>query len=360
MQFSLFPWDRNRPRRHLPLADCVVSLNHKTFGLRAQNGMLFFRDQNDPAKTWAIATPLPVEIEDQTQFEAHFQEHYERGNVARFVAATVMLHIFNERTIPLFLRGDGTGFARESWNRDDIEFSHRVSMHDFLEANDELLLASVAEVGRFLENELSQMPFPPDSDAECEWACGSLEELRPAIEWACALEPCLWRIDKVSGVSVDIAAENAFSRAHVRYIALVPDMSGNGDLGITVAPDTDRLEWIGGFIYSSLEDGSQLAREKTTPSFVPSNRFFRVLDIALDQNTPMGLFWQYTDQGAGRCADAPHPPTISLKFARPSNAQTEAARDKLRSWLQNAVPRAEVEEILADDAPRELPKHEWF
>jgi len=365
MRFDLQPWDRNRPRRNPPLADAVVSHGGKTFGLRAQNGILFFRQASDGGKTWAIGSPLPGEIEGNVAaYEAFWAGEYVKGNVARVVVPVVMLHLFNKRQIPLFLKGDGTGFARESWNRDDIPFSHDVSRHSWLEGSDEVLLREVKSVEDFLENELAQLEFPSetagdDEDEGIEWACGSMDELRRVVGWIGALEPVFWEGD-ARAVKIDILAENAFARAYVWRIDFVPDRDIAGELRLEVAPNSDQLEWVAQHIYIPQDDGSSLVEPQTEPPFLPSGRFFRLLDVAIDANTPLGLFWAYTDQGAGRCADAPHAPCISFEIARPDAEGIERAREALRRWLQSAVPRAEVEEILGDDAPRELPKHDWF
>lgn len=367
MRFDLKPWDRNRPRVHPPLAERVIEHGGKTFGLRACNGILFFRDQSEPDKTWAIASPLAPEIEgDKPQFEAFWRREYERGQIARVVVPLVKLHIFNARQIPLFLRGDGTGWARESWNRDDIAFSHRLSLHEWLEASDEVLLSQLREVENSLEEKLSQMSFPPetqDEDAgdQIEWACGSHDELEQVIEWACALESRLWEREEVLRVQVEIAAENAFARAHLSCIRFLNGRNKEEDsTDFETASATDELTFVEQHVYEESPEGWQTMTNQTKPPFLPSRRFFRLLDLALDQNTPLGLMWQYTDQGAGRCADAPRAPTFSFDIPRLKTKNQAQTGQTVRKWLREVVPASEIEDILSDDAPRELPAHQWF
>lgn len=351
MRFDLKPWDRNRPRRNPPLADAVVSRGGKTFELRAQNGILFFRDASDEGKTWASGSPLPSEIEGEVAaYEAFWEENYARGNVARVVVPVVYLQSLNERQIPLFLKADGTGFARESWNRDDVQFSHSVPMHFYLEGSDEVLVGEVKGLHEQIANELEARDFPsetPDSE-EVEWACGSSQELEQLVGWICALETALWDDAEVRAVKVVIDAENAFARAHVSSIDFLPN-EGRGDRTscFGVQEQDDQMQ----VLFDSIENDAP---------FRPSGRFFDLMDLALDANTPLGLFWEYTDQSAGRCADAPRAPSVYLEIARPDAKQIEEAREALRRWLQSAVPRAEVEDIVGDDAPRALPKHDWF
>lgn len=367
MQFPLSPWDRNRPHQNPPLADCVVSHGGKTFGLRAQNGILFFREQSDPAKTWAIASPLPPEIEsDKTKFESFWRREFERGNVARYVVPLVMLHVFNKRQIPLFLRGDGTGWARESWNRDDVEFKDCVSLHAWLEGADETLLEELIDVENQLEDEFSALSRPceernEDEEERLEWACGSQDELEQVVGWACALETRLWERDQVLRVQVGFAAENAFARAHLSRLRFVNGRNQEeSSTGFETAGVADEMTFVPEHVYEASSEGWQTMTGQTKTPFLPSRRFFRLLDVALDQNTPVGLMWQYTDQGAGRCADAPVAPTFSLDIKRPKSDGPSQAAQALRKWLRGAVPATEVESILSDDAPRDLPAHEWF
>lgn len=366
MRFDLKPWDRNRPRRNPPLAHCVVAHGGKTFGLRACNGILFFRDQNDAAKTWAIASPLPPEIEsDPAHFEAFWRREFERGHVARYLAPLVLLHIFNKRQIPLFLRSDGTGWARESWNRDDVEFRHRVSLHEWLEGADDTLLGELGEVEDQLEEQLSGLDRPREETNEdpeqIEWACGSQNELEQVMGWACALETKLWERAAILRVQVEFAAENSFARAHLSRLRFLDGRNRVEDSsGYETASATDALTFVPEHVYEDSSEGWQTMTGQTKTPFLPSGRFFRLLDLSLDQNTPLGLGWQYTDQGAGRCADAPHAPTFYFDIKRPPGDGASRAAQALRGWLDGAVPASEIEPILSDEAPRDLPAHEWF
>jgi hypothetical protein len=342
MRFDLKPWDRTRPRLRPPLADCVVEHGGKTFGLRAQNGLLFFRDQSDQRATWAIASPLPNEIEhDPTHFEAFWRREFERGQVARYL---VHFHSYLERAVPLFLLGDGTGWCREGWNRDDIAFSHATSMHDFLEGSDEVLKGNLFDVEAQLEEKLAQMPFPDGTpmgdDGRVEWLCGSLEELERVAGWICTLETALWKPGAAS-VELDIATENQFARAHVD--------------GVSLHTPTEHL-WLS-FYCDELTDALSLSGDGEKLPL--SRRFWTLFDLALDLNTPSGIHWEYHDYGQNRTADEPHAHLISLEFARPAIEERAQARVQLRRWLAPLVPASELEALLEDDAPLPLPEHKW-
>lgn len=347
MQFSLFPWDRNRPRRNPPLADCVVSVGDKTFGLRAQNGILFFRDQSELSKTWAIATPLSGEIEnDISKFESFFRREYERGAVARYV---VHLSSPLDRTVPLFFRANGSGFCRESWNRDDLPFSHSVSMHVWMEGDDALLTRDLDDVEAQLWAQLDGWsgPLLMDGNAdEFEWMCGSKEELQRVGSWICVLEPALWK-PATDSVEITVEAENSFSRAHISSIeARAHDgvLSHGVYLHVNAESDSDELRtW-----------GSQ-------HEVALSNRFWRLFDLALDQNTPAGLYWEYRDYGQNRAANEPLSPDFQLSYELPADARVSRihARTELREWLRELVPASEIEDIMNDDAPRNLSVKKW-
>ncbi len=331
----------------MPLADCIVSLGGKTFGVRAQNGILFFRDQDEPTKTWAIATPLPSAIEnDQPKFEAFFRREFESGNVARYLA-----HFDSSlgRTLPLFFRANGSGFCRESWNRDDLPFSHSVSMHVWMEGSDALLTRDLNDVEAQLWTQLDSWsgPLLMDGNADTfEWMCGSQEELWRLGNWICALEPALWK-PATNAVEISTETENSFSRAHVSGVeAPARDgiLSHGVYLHVDAEPDCDELRsW-----------GSQYEVALT-------GRFWRLFDLALDQNTPVGLYLEPRDYGNNRSANEPLSPDFNLNYQPPADARLARieARTELRRWLGEMVPASEIEDIMNDDAPRNLPVKEW-
>ncbi len=345
MEFLLAPWDRNRPRVHPPLADSVVAIKGKNYGLRAQNGILFFRDAANREKTWAIAAPLTAELEgDVAGREAFFRREFERGNVARYL---VHLDSYLERTVPLFFRGDGTGWCREAWNRDDIPFSHSVSMHVLMEGSDKAITDDMGDVQSQLEGQLANMDWPADvkwSDGEegVEWLCGSREGLEEVLGWVCDVEGSFWEGRNIEDVQLTVASETPFSRAYISQVE-VGRAAKRDELSLEADMQSDEVSVSYGF--------------EAHP--MPSRRFWTLCDLALDENTPIGTYWEYHDYGMGRCADGPNPIWIYLTLGAPTEEQIEVARAQLRAWLQSKVPGSEIEAILGDETRSEFPKTEW-
>ncbi|RYX82568.1 hypothetical protein EON83_18525 [bacterium] len=351
MQFLLPPWDRNRIRIQIPQADSLVALGGKTFALRAQNGLLFFRDITDPAKTWAISTSLTPELEaDSEAREQFFVRESGKGNVARYV---VYLDSYLERTVPLFFHGDGTGWCRESWNRDDIPFTHAVSMHVLMEGADATITENLRDVQSQLEQRLSSLDWPEDvnwydDESKIEWMCGSREGLQQVLGWICAMESSFWNARGTQSVGLQVASETPFSRAHICEIAVGPD-NNRDELSLEADSQSDEISIDYGF---SAQPGFD-----THP--LPSRRFWTLCDLALDENTPLGTYWEYRDYGMGRSADAPNPMWFSFKFEVPSAHEVEAAMTHLKAWLRGKVPISEIETLLHDETPCEFPKKEW-
>ena len=340
MDFPIFPCDRKRPHLHPPQAQTTLDWNGLVYGLRALNGLLFLRAPDEvetgETKTLVVATPL---TEAQETEVARFPDIAARalrgGDIARFV---VGYDEFLGRTLPLFLRADGTGFCREFWNRDDLEFRFQISMHDWMEGADENLAAQLQKV--FYPQLHPQLSAMEDHQSrELEWICGSLGELKELATWICHLEKQVWRED-TQLLEVELQSENEFGRAGVRGWTL----HGAKDDGWSADFDgaTDKME-----LWSRAE-------------LLPSRRFLALFDLAIDENTPTSLDWEYHDQGVGRCSNAPQSETISLAAEPPTVEAIETARREVRAWLQGKLPAAEIETAMADDAPADLPKFKWF
>jgi len=214
----------------------------------------------------------------------------------------------------------------------------------------EVLIEELGDVKEQVKTALSVLPFPWDNSAgfssgtgEIEWACGSLGELTEVVGWTFALERELWAGDNISAVEVSIGAESEFGRAGLR--------------SLKIACCDGKMRFVH-FETDAFSDEVKVWKDEL---FVLSGRFWRLLDLALDCNTPMGVSsWAYTDEGAGRCADEPWPHGVSFSCARPTPQAGAIASAKVREWLRPLVPAREREEILNDDVPRELPKHGWF
>ena len=335
MDFPLFPWDRKRPRQNIPQAQNTLNYGGKIYALRAVNGLLFLREVGQ-AKTLAVATPLTqTQEKDVEAFPAIAKRALQKEDVARYV---VGYDEFLSRTLPLFLRADGTGFCREPWNRDDLEFRFEISMHDWMEGGDETLAEQTRKIFYpQLHPQLSA--FDDHQERELEWICGSFAQLEKLATEICRMENQVWN----SGcrvLQVSLQCENEFGRAGVTGW----DLSGVKDAGWSADIDgvTDQLAlWSAG-------------------KCPPTRRFMALFDLVVDENTPTSLGWEYHDQGIGRCSNAPQNETISVEVTPPTAKQIEEARRNLRFWLEGKMAASEVERVLADDAPADLPKHQWF
>ena len=336
MDFLLFPWDRKRPRLHTPQAQNTLEHGGTLYGLRAQNGLLFLRERGE-SKTLAVATPLtPAQETAVESFPAIAQNALESGDIARFV---VGYDSYLERTLPLFLRADGTGFCRESWNRDDLPFESDVSRHEWMEGADGLLAAHADTIGHeFLHAQLASLDTLQTRDLE--WICGSPQALQKVSRWICWIEAQLW--DEGLILKLEIGSENEFARACVRGLWL--QNCDGGARWCSIEPDalSDNL---------TVWDESELS---------PTHRLIQLFGLALDENTPASLGWQYHDYGAGRCANEPKSEIFQIEVPRPTMHEVVEARHNLSLWLRGKIPADQIKNLLKDDAPAALPKHKWI
>ncbi len=339
MDFPIFPWDRKRPRRHLPQAQSQLDWHGKTYDLRALNGLLFLRARENAggaAKTLTVATPLTSAQEgDVAAYPTIAADALGRGDIARFI---VGYDPSLSRTLTLFLRADGSGFCRESWNRDDLPFRYELSMHDWMEGADENIAKQLLKIFYpQLHPQLSAMDDHVHRDLE--WICGSLEELQPLAQWIGWLEKSVWS-QNCRQLELDLQSENEFGRAGVRGWELHGVNGGYWSADFDAV--TDQME-----VWRASESN-------------PSQRFLTLFDLALDENTPTSLGWEYHDQGTGRCSNSPESETLTLHIEPPTDAQIEAARENLRAWLTGKMPANAIEALLNDDATAQLPRNKYF
>ena len=320
----------------MPQAQNTLDHAGKTYGLRARNGLLFLRALG-ASQTYAVATPLtPSQENAVAEFPGLAREALENGDIARYA---VGYDGYLERTLPLFFRADGTGFCREPWNQDDLPFEHDVSMHEWMEGKDELLAARTDAIGRSsLHAQLAALGEHRGRDLE--WICGSLQELQKVATWICHLEAQVWANARCGELQVEVESENEFGRAGVCTWQAQGADKGGWSLLLNAARDEFEV-WSQGRV-------------------LPTQRFMQLFDLAIDENTPTSLDWEYHDYGAGRCANAPQAETVTLHVARPSAPQIAQARRHLQEWLRGKMTAAEIEAVLADDAPADLPKHRFF
>ena len=325
--FTLLPFDAPRPRLHLPRADFALETSSKTYFARAENGLLFLRDaaRDDADFTLAIGEPMPLEAQELSSSNGEAQRleesinpapaiqlwaraQIERGNVARYVLLPFQGEHFR-REFPLFFRPDGTGWCRESWNRDDFAFEHGLSLHDWLEAPAPRLFGPVTEVFRSeVAPQLENARLPADRNHGLSFGGGARADLRGVTRAAFALE----NLGNAGIVRATCQSESTFVRA-----GFWAARSENGEVETWFERATGarlRLPWK--------EDSLKLSR-----------RFWALCDLAVDATTPTGLYWDYHDRGRGRLAESPHARDFSLQFIADKLPAPGEARDWLENWL---------------------------
>lgn len=305
-EFILRPFDAPRPRLQTPRADFVVESGAKTYLARAANGLLFLRDSNRNVADFTLAMGTPIPDDEEIQIWA--TEQLKSSHVAR----TVLLpyqgeHYFRE--FPLFFRPDGTGFCRESWNRDDFAFEHDLSLHDWLEAPAPSLYASAREIfQREVAPQLSNARLPADRNHALQFGSGTRADLRAVLRMAFALE----KIDNNGIIRATGQSETTFDRA-----GFWAARGAGGEVEVWFDRETGqrfRLPWK--------PDSLRLSR-----------RFWMLGDLAIDVTTPTGIYWDYHDQGRGRLSETPHARDFSLQFIADKLPPHEEARAGLAAWL---------------------------
>ena len=343
-EFNLRPFDAPRPRLHIPRADFVVESGAKTYLARAANGLLFLRDlaRNSADFTLAIAEPIPnfdgaglapssnlVDGEisrweagaspatEMPAIQNWARERLNSSHVARYVLLPFQgEHLFRE--FPMFFRPDGTGFCRESWNRDDYAFDHDLSLHDWLEAPAPSLYASAGEIfRREVAPQLSNARLPADRNHALTFGNGARADLRAVLLHAFALE----KLDRNGILRATGQSETTFDRAGF--------WAARGEGG--------EVE-----IWFDRETGQRCRLPWKTDSLRLSRRFWMLSDLAIDVTTPTGIYWDYHDEGRGRLSETPHARDFSLQFIADKLPSHEEARRWLATWLHQIEADAEI------------------
>ena len=335
-EFTLRPFDAPRPRLQVPRADFFVESGAKTYLTRAANGLLFLRDvkRDDADFTLAIGAPVPdfggagltpssnqwsssesCRLEEgvspaaeMSAIQTWAREQIAAGNVARYVLLPFAGDYFF-REFPLFFRPDGTGFCRESWNRDDFNFEHDLSLHDWLEARAPSLYGSATEIfRREVAPQLSGARLPADRNHAMNFGDGSRADLRAVLRHAFALE----NIAREGLIRATGQSETPFARAGF--------WAARGEGG--------EVE-----IWFDRQTGQRLRLPWKTDSLRLSRRFWMLGDLAIDVTTPSGIYWDYHDEGRGRLSETPHARDFSLQFIADKLPPREEARSWLATWL---------------------------
>ncbi len=307
-EFTLRPFDAPRPRLQVPRADFVIESGAKTYLARRANGLLFLRDVNRNNADFTLVVGAPIPDVDETQIQIWAREQIERGNVARYILLPFAGEYYF-REFPLFFRPDGTGFCRESWNRDDFAFEHDLSLHDWLEARASSLYGSAGEIfRREVAPQLSNARLPADRNHAMNFGDHSRADLRAVLRHAFALE----NIARVGIIRATGQPETTFNRAGF--------WAARGEGG--------EVE-----IWFDRETGQRLRLPWKADSLRLSRRFWMLGDLAIDVTTPTGIYWDYHDEGRGRLSETPHARDFSLQFIADKLPPREEARSWLATWL---------------------------
>ena len=117
-----------------------------------------------------------------------------------------------KREFPLFLRPDGTGWLCESWNLEDVEFNHNLSLHVWLESPAPAIFPWVSELfKREIAPQLEGMNWPKGRDLALEFEGGTRAGLQEIVRHALALERAVENSGKI--VRATFQSESPFFRA---------------------------------------------------------------------------------------------------------------------------------------------------
>ena len=285
----------------------------KTYLARQSNGLLFLRDINrdDADFTLAVGAPVPADPTTERTIEERQEwarAQIERGNVARYVLLPFRgEHFFRE--FPLFFQPDGTGWCRESWNRDDFAFAHDLSLHDWLEAPAPRLWGSATEIFKAeVAPQLENARLPADRNHGMSFGDGARADLRAVLRAAFALES----IAKEGIIRATCQTETPFNRAGF--------WAARGEGG-------EVETWF------DHQTGERVRLPWKPDSLRLSRRFWQLCDWAVDVVTPTGIYWDYHDRGRGRLSESPHARDFSLQFVADKLPSSSEARDWLENWL---------------------------
>lgn len=313
LPFLIRPWDRPRPRLHPPLPNSVHEFGGKTYETRERHGLTFVRESGR-SDEWLLAF--------DASYRGDFEGEMRRGRMARFVLLPFQAETWR-REFPLFFRPDGTGWLRESWNREDIEFEHGLSLHGWLESPASAVFPFAAELfKREIAPKLEELNWPKGRDLAIEFAGGTKAQLQTIVGYALALEEAVRGSRKL--IRATFQTESPFFRAGV----------------FIVKAERGEVEtWF------DERDGERVRLPWERPALGLSNRFWQLCDFAVNQITPLGYYFDFNDKGAGRLSESPQPHQFSLQFI----ADKLPSSDEARVWLQDWLLQSGADASLLND-----------
>jgi len=328
--FPISPLDDGKPPSRVPVASARVEVGGENWLLRPCNGLLFARRESQNEGDWTFAASKPLADDDVSakRLGELWGDALANKEVARFVL------FYSEaisRELPLFFAEGGIGWMREFWNRDDFPFEWNVGsekegvltrqMDEFKQLCDEVYIKCLMmPLFEWDENH----PTEPSYKGEpLHFLCGSQEELERLCRLICLSDGLIALSQTSIGVEVD--SENGFTRAALRRI------------------EFGTVE----FERENVCDRRFMQRESEWYDDPPPDNLLRLFNLAIEENTPLGLNWEYNDSFSGRASHTPEPETLDFTFPPPSMHEHLEARLQLREWLASRVSPEELAVLLS-------------
>ncbi len=343
-------------RETAPAARAHALSNDGQWLLRAFNGWVWAREAKNPTpeRTWVVPVELPDDLDvakkpntgsspeqgvpDAEELALWFSLAREECPLWR--AVWFYDGRSSERTYTLFFGPDGDGVLREAWNRDDIEFNwtwpggntqSAVRDGDFGEFR---VLAKTVFFEQLWEK-LSDWSEDKDRarrtylNIEPQFLSGSEDELKRLLRLFACTDPVLSA--SRAPIEFDLVPESAYARASLRGVSATGVSSWHGRDWDEHPDDDDHvhLKWRG-----TLWPG--LARMQ------------ELVELALDENTPCGMWWEYSDNFAGRVSHTPDASTLDFKFDAPTQHERIEARLQLREWLGSRVSEEDLKRLIGE------------
>jgi len=328
--FPISPLDDGKPPHRVPVASARVEIEGENWLLRPCNGLLFARRESRFEGDWTFAASKPLADDDVSakrlgELWGHALRNRE---VARFVV------FYDEgimRELPLFFAEGGVGWMREFWNRDDFPFEWNVEGE-----KQGVLVRPVSEFEKlckavchnFLITPLFEWsenhPKEPAYKQEpLHFLCGFQEELEQLCRVIC------WSDGLISlsqaPINVVIDSENGFNRARITRLA------------------SENIRFVRA--YPSAQEAFEGIEDWYGEA--PPSTPLRLFELAIEENTPAGLRWEYSDDLSGRASHTPEPENVEFTFPPPSMHEHLEARLQLREWLASRVSSEELGELLS-------------
>jgi len=328
--FPISPLDDGKPPSRVPVASARVEIEGENWLLRPCNGLLFARRESQSGGDWTFAASKPLADDDVSaeRLGELWGEALANQKIARFVLFYTQ---HTGRELPLFFAEGGVGWMREFWNRDDFAFKWRtydVQWNVLTRPIEEFQAACGQIFDKYLRSPLANWNEDhPDEPAYCDeplhFLCGSQGELERLCRLIC-LSDGLISLSQTP-IKVEIDSENGFERAGLERL------------------NFENFE----FVHTHISYKKVMKGEPEWEGEPPSSHLLRLFQLAIEENTPVGVNWEYCYELSGRASHTPESETAEFSFPPPSMHEHLEARIQLREWLSSRVSSEELAELLS-------------